>query len=166
MWTWTGQTQKLAEITTAQALVAALNDLAQEHRINLRELRTEPRADDFTRFGGVSHRDGEGAWEVLTGRRAPSLSAVRRIVVDICGCPEGAFYAWEAAWQRVRDGDPASVAVPAIPIAATPAPDTVPAAAGPGIVDDASATAAPAAPVAVQNPPPRPPWWRRALRLR
>jgi hypothetical protein len=36
----------------------------------------------------------------------------------------------------------------------------------PDVVNDATVTATPAALVAVQNPPPRPPWWRRVLRRR
>jgi hypothetical protein len=160
---WDDSPTELAEIMTTQALVAALNDLVQEHRIDLRELRTEPGAHDFTRFGGVSHRDGEEAWEVLTGRRAPSLSAVYRIVVHICGRPERDFHAWSAAWQRVQQTQPISAAVPALPIAATPASDTR-TAADPDVDDDASVTVTPAVTAADRHP--RRPLWRRMLRLR
>ncbi|SRR6266540_946646 len=110
-------------ISTEQALVAALNDLVQSRRIDVRELRGRPQVGEFGRPDGLSATGDDEAWEVLTGRRSPTLPVVRRIVVDICGCPESQLPYWEAALHRTRliDARPIESAS-----AAGPVPPAVP----------------------------------------
>jgi hypothetical protein len=91
----------LGAIDTEADLVAALNDLVQEKRIDLRELRRPRLAHDF--INRKSPQQDVEAWEVLTGRRAPTPDVVQRIIQEICGLSKSEAADWTTTLRRAQD---------------------------------------------------------------
>ncbi|MFI2662843.1 hypothetical protein [Micromonospora carbonacea] len=98
----------LANAKTVQDVATALYDLALEKRLNVDDWRT-PR----TALASDRKRTGSPEWEVLTGRREPTLSLVRQIV-EKCGGGPADLTRWEQVWRRVTGGRDRAVGI-AIP---------------------------------------------------